>query len=290
MKNYEHLLAERHHLLNLTDKMRIAEIYKDDVWIENPVALKVIGIIENMMNVSSTIQAPCLLVEGEGGTGKTSLIRQLQEHPEWKGSMVHISLAEKPSNLKFKEQIMAVLGLPSSPMSGRSNSNVEPELALVIKLRKIRALCIDELHDSLLVNRLDQRKNLSLLKKLSGHPYNLIIIGFGVAAARHALKSDPQFERRFYQVMLPDWGESTTFRSFLAGIEENLPLKQSSALYSEELMKFILSASSGRMDNVIKLIKSAAAYAITTKLEKITLELLELAADDPWGYELANVR
>ncbi|MNR61999.1 hypothetical protein D3C85_1838950 [compost metagenome] len=67
-------------------------------------------------------------------------------------------------------------------------------------------------------------------------------------------------------------------------IEESLPLQKPSNLYSEEMVKSILSIAYGRMDKTLELIRSAACYAVKLGTEQIDLEMLHRAAKNPWGY------
>ena len=84
--------------------------------------------------------------------------------------------------------------------------------------------------------------------------------------------------------MLGDWKEDEEFRSFLLELEESLPLRKPSCLYSEEMVSAILSITSGRMDKTVEIIRSAACYAIKTGVESINLDLLKKAVKNPWGY------
>lgn len=83
---------------------------------------------------------------------------------------------------------------------------------------------------------------------------------------------------------LCDWKETEEFRSFLAGIEENIPLKIPSTLYDQEKVNYLLVHTQGRMDGVIKLIRCAASYAVRSGEERITIKLLERARLEPFGY------
>lgn len=74
------------------------------------------------------------------------------------------------------------------------------------------------------------------------------------------------------------------FRSFLATLEKHVALKHESHLHQEDFVRLIHYHSDGTMDNVVKIVKAAAIYAITTGQERITKDLIEKAVVDPWGY------
>ncbi|TER86663.1 hypothetical protein IPC30_30585 [Pseudomonas aeruginosa] len=93
-----------------------------------------------------------------------------------------------------------------------------------------------------------------------------------------------QAARRFYSVQIDDWRESESFRSFLAGVEQNLPLRRPSNLDGAEVIGFLLENTGGRMDSIMNSIKSAACYAVKSGEERITIGSLVKAISTPWSY------
>lgn len=286
MSSYEHLTASVRELAFSSDDLRLAAIQRDGFYIDHPQSDRILTMIENVLAVPRRMQAPCMIVTGAAGTGKSSIIQQIKRSEVLSSQIAFLDMAANPFNLKFGELLVSALGLPPGLIKfGQPRKATLPaELAEVIKLRKIKALVIDELHDSMLVARPEQLKNLSILKALSNHVYGLSIIGFGVELARNALSIDEQFSRRFYSVKVDDWSESESFRSFLAGVEQNLPLRRPSSLDGAEVIGFLLENTGGRMDSIINAIKSAACYAIRSGEERITLDALVKAISMPWSY------
>lgn len=282
----EHLQIGRRKFLDFTDDDRMAEIQADSVYVEYPQAYRIKTVLNNILKTTDRVQAPCLLVSGEGGTGKSSIINQIKVDPVLSTSLVFMALNVNPYNLKFGELLADALGVPQGAAGyGRSKRELLPsELGEVIRLRQKKGIVIDELHDAMLVPRPEQHRNLSMIKGLSNAPYSLTVVGFGTTAAKHSLSFDPQLSRRFYKIDLEDWGETESFRSFLAGVEENLPLRHVSNLDGPEIVGYLLERTGGRMDDVMKIIKSAACYAIRSGEEKITLNNLNKAFSFPWSY------
>ncbi|RSC25933.1 transposase [Pseudomonas putida] len=263
-------------------KERIRNILKD-YWIDYPQARKPVNAIMTILEVPIRNTAPCMLVCGEGGSGKTAIVQQLtKKNPALGSPMVFLSLVDNPGNLKFKQLILEALGLPTRLGSGRGV--LPQEVAGYIEAKGVRALIIDEFHDSLLVAKNELQKNLSLLKGLSAPPYHLSVIGFGTKDARNALSSDPQLARRYYINELLPWNMDEDFRNFLATLEHFVKLRKPSNLHSEDMVRLIHRYSQGTMDNVVRLVKVAAIYAIVSGEEKITAEHLEKASQEPWGY------
>lgn len=280
----EHVKPAKRHMLEFDIKSRI-KIIQQNLWVDCPQTLLVMRMIKNIVQSPPQIQAPCMLVCGEGGSGKTSLVNHLKSNcKKWDQKIIFMALNENPGNLHFRELLLEAMSIPNSNRNA-VKPTLPTELAEYVKLRNIRALVIDEFHDALLLNRAEQLKNLSAIKGLSGEPYCLSIIGFGTALARNALRYDAQLLRRYHIHDLPKWTESEHFRGFLAAIEENLPLREPSLLYSEEVVKFLLNNSDGIMDNVVKIIKHGAILALSVGEERVTLECMRQSMENPWAFK-----
>ncbi|MFW9082538.1 TniB family NTP-binding protein [Pseudomonas sp. P2757] len=202
--------------------------------------------------------------------------------------LLFIDMAEDPqiaTKKSLRGELAKALQLPFDSLTRASPKvDVPNELGEAIKLRGIWGIVIDELQDALLRSKQEQRANMSILKKLVGPAYGLKMFGFGTVAARLALSSNDEFKRRFFEFPLENWKESEEFRSFLFEIEELMPLKLPSKLYSEEMTKAIITISAGRMDKTVELLRCAASYAIRRKIECIDIQCLKWAAKSPWGY------
>jgi hypothetical protein len=273
--------AKRSHALS--GVVERIEIINKNIWVDCPQCSRVERVVKNMLNARGISPAPCLLVCGEGGAGKTSIISRISsKHAAADGVVAFASLSENPDNLRFRELLLMALGVPLKAQGGAGK--IPNGLEKYLQLRKIIAVIIDEFHDALLAQVAEQRKNLSLLKTLSGPPYHLSVMGFGTLSAVNALKQDPQLERRFEVLKLLPWVEGDEFRSFLASIEENLPLRKASRLYSQETVKYLLTNTNGTMDQVLKVIKFGAIHAIKNGEEKITMESMQEGSVRRWDY------
>jgi hypothetical protein len=275
IKPYAHLRKSLQHLTLLPDEQRVM-ICLQDVFIDYPTSQSIIETIGYMLKVENKIQAPCMLVWGSGGYGKTSIIQRIKAaNAEKKEKLIFMSFRQNPNNYNFRELLFESFGMPiTRKFSGYDASK---EFALTVQRLNIRGIVIDEIHDALTLTPFQQKINLSLLKNLSGDPYNLSVFAFGIDKASEALRLDPQLERRYMQLPLPTWSLDENFRAFLAGYERVLPLKLESMLWSEELATRLYALSAGIMDNVAKIIQVCAAEAIISGTEKITPELVDRA-------------
>ncbi|MDZ3826584.1 TniB family NTP-binding protein [Pseudomonas monsensis] len=282
--NLEHILPARRSLVLLKDKQRISAIYEDR-WVNHPQVALLRATARALYEMPPRIQAQCMLISGRAGMGKTSLLKKIELDLEVirkrnaeACSCIAFSLAPDPTLNSFEDTIGEALGVPIGKIR---NGLVSQAFCRLAHLRNLRLLLIDELHNLLNVGRIDQRKNLAFLRALSSPPMSLSIIAFGVDDAVHAIKSDAQLERRFQIYDLPPWKQNDSFRAFLTSYEGTLPLRYPSELWQQEKVNFLLSATDGMTDNVVKCITRGAAWAILDGKERIDLACLEKAIDIP---------
>lgn len=285
--SYNHLKQSAQKHLHLDVDSRIALIHKE-LWIDYGTSETVFHMMNNMADVPDRQNAPALLVTGAGGAGKSAIVAKIRSRVKKSEGLIFLSMAESPEiaiKKSLRAELAMAMGIPIDQHSrAKPGSEIPREIAEIIKLRGFWGVVIDELHDALLRPKHEQRINMSILKKLLSSEYGLKLFCFGTIAARQALQSNDEFKRRFFEIALKDWIEDEDFRAFLLEVEESLPLKKPSNLYSQEMVKAILGATSGRMDNTISLIRSAACYALKSGAECIDVDFLQRATRNPWGY------
>lgn len=283
----QHLREDRRRLLSANIESRIATV-QQDIWVDYKPSEVVFRMMNNIAKVPRRQNAPALLVTGPGGTGKSAIISQIRRRVVNSDGLIFINMAEDPelaAKKNLRVELAKAFGVPiDRRYLSNSNMDLPSELKEVIQLRKIWGVVIDELHDALLKSKQEQRINMSILKKLLGPEFGLKLFCFGTAAARQALSSNDEFKRRFFEYPLEDWIENEDFRAFLFELEEFIPLKNPSNLYSSEMVRTILAITYGRMDKTIELLRSAACYAIKGGSESIDVESLRQAASGPWSY------
>ena len=267
-----------------SDLKRI-EVIGRDIWISCPRHQSITKTVDNILKLKDVEPAPCMLVCGEGGFGKTALINELKMSSKDRSEAIRfMSLADNPGMLKFSDLVMSALGVPILPGRATTRALLPPDIVKYVRQSNIRALIIDEMQSSLTVSRGEQERNLLLIKALSGAPYRLSIIAFGTSAAKNALSVDAQLSRRYEILELQRWTLDDEFRNFLASWENELPLREDSRLYRDDIAKALLLHSNGVMDFVVKGVKWAAIQAVLTGEEKITKELIEKGFATRWSY------
>lgn len=283
----DHVRPDLRHYLSADMDTRLGAMYSE-LWVDHNSSEAVFRMMNNIANVPDRLTAPALLVVGPGGSGKSAIISHIPKRVKTSSGLLLLDMAESPEiNIKktLRGELALALNLPSAPGArAKSGSEIPNEIREVIKLRRIWGVVIDEFHDALLRSKQEQRTNMSILKKLLGPEYGLKLFCFGTIDARNALKSNEEFKRRFHEVFLSDWSEDEAFRAFLLEIEESLPLKEPSHLYSEEMVRTLLSMTDGRMDRTLDIIRSAACYAVKLGVEHVNLDTLQRANRSLWGY------
>jgi hypothetical protein len=280
----EHIAPAYRKLALLDDKQRITSIYTDR-WINYPEVNSIRAVVRAVYEMPRKIQAQCVLVSALSGMGKTSLftkiesdIETLRKRNQDYGGCISFGMPPDPTFSGFEEIVGEALGVPIGKIR---NGVIPTTFSRLAHLRNLRMILIDEVHNLLNANRMDQRKSLALLRAMSGPPLSLSIVAFGIDDAEFAILGDDQLKRRFQIYKLPLWKEDDRFRSFLAAYESILPLKKPSELWRKDRVKFLLSSTGGITGDIVKYITRGAVWAILDRKEEIDMACLEKAVDIP---------
>jgi hypothetical protein len=284
----DHILPTRRQAISWSDDKRVGLIYAD-CWINYPEVKAIRGTVHAVYGMPAKIQAQCVMISGDPGMGKTSLfsriesdLETLRKRSEEPRGYISFTVPPDPTLSGFEESIEKALGVSI----GRIRGGILPaSLTRAVEMRRIRMVLIDEVHNLLNANRVDQRKNLSFFRALSSPPLSLCITAFGTEDAHHAISSDSQLARRFQRYHLPLWSENENFRSFLAAYESYLPLKKPSELWGAGKVKYLLKETAGNTDAIVKRITRGAVWAILDGKESIDLKCLEKTEGIPPYFE-----
>jgi len=286
-EEYKHLAERGQAYVGAANGERVDMILRD-IWINCPRFKHILQYAENLSRYREAVPAACMIIYGEGGSGKSSLIGQIiRKSAKLPGRIASLSLVNNPGGLRFSELILHGLGIPLS--GGRNGKLLLPaDVAKYIRQQDVRILIIDELHAALCATKTEQIKNLGHLKALSNDPARLSIIGVGTLEAASALSYDQQMERRYEAFSLERWDLDDEFRNFLVSWEQNLPLRKPSAMHEDDIARYILDKSRGVMDDVVKCVKWAAVQAILTGEERITREMIDRGWSIKLGFTLES--
>lgn len=271
--------------LEKSDAERIAYC-KQDQWIGYTSAMTLLEILEDKFNEPPQLRNEGLLIYSDYNNGKTAILKKF--YNMHKASFETINAEEE----SVYEIPIIYFQAPSMPDEGRLYSLILNELCVPHKatekvmekarlvehyLRKLntKMMLIDEIHSALTGNLNKQRTFIEDLKQLS-NKLSLSIVLAGTREAHSALSIKDEVASRFPSLELPRWSNDKKFRSFLASYETCLPLKETSNIADDlHLVEVIYHKSEGLIGKAVNLLKKAAAKAIKSGHEKITVADIE---------------
>ena len=279
---HTHLNAEARLIAQLDDGRRIAHL-AEDRWIDYPRARQALVELERLMACPERTRMPGLLLHGESNIDKSMVVQKfLRAHSAHEFNpdtgllqvdVLAIEMPSAPQERRLHGQLLMALNAPYRP----GDRLAAVEYTAMTLLRKVapRMIVVDEVHNLLAGTAHEQRASLNLLKFLSNQLKCAVVV-LGTRDALAAMQTDAQIASRFPGFELPRWQENEDFRSFLAGFERQLPLRQASRIAgSRPMVSAIMGATSGITGSISELLSRAAEAAIRTKKECITPELLQ---------------
>lgn len=271
-------------LLDATDEERLAHIDKP-VFIPYKHASEILAEMEDLIEHPKTNRMPNMLIVGRSNNGKTEILKEfLKRHPAEDrrefdtvyAPVIYIQSPPGPTEHIFLNKLLMMLGV-----TVRQNDASDRKLMQLLDILpriQTKVLMVDELNALLAGSVTKQRFFLNMLKYLSNE-LQICIVAAGTAEAEHAVRSDAQIQSRFPLRTLPRWQEGEDFRKLLYSFEYVLPLKHPSEIYRGEISSKLYGMSEGVIGEVAKILRSAAKYAIKTKEDCITMDVV---ADCPY--------
>lgn len=254
---------------------------KKDRWIGYPLAASILEDLDDLVDQYDPVRPSCRLIVGPADNGKTRILRHLVErHPAThmsNGSAANIPVLFIPSPNRPKEELLlaTILTKLGTPVPASDNlRRLQSRLDLILPQVGLKVLLIDEFHSSIQGSKKQTHDFLQAVKKLS-NDYRISIVGAGLLSAHNAIATDDQLDTRFERLWLPRWQSDTAFKGFLKSMEKVLPLECPSNLEKNGLPEVIHTLSEGRIGQVIKLLRKAAAHSIRNGKEKIDMEAIE---------------
>ena len=280
-KHINSLLPDVKEVLNKSKEKRIKHIFTQR-FIKYPKAVEILDYMELLISIPKQTRPECMLLYGESGTGKTSIIRQFQkmhppvEDPFEDEDTIPVLVVETPFEPKVSmlyDRILYEIGVPY-----KTTENVvvkENRIEFYVNKLGIKMLILDEFHNILNGSASQQRKVLSAIKSLT-NTLKIPIVLAGTRDALIAVESEDEMKRRFFPKYLPKWKKDRDFALFLKSVEKTLPLKYPSYLWKDErIIDFLLEKGDGILADILKLIRHSAKKAIEDGKERIDYNLLK---------------
>ena len=286
MNTLDHLDPSIHGHVDLTNEQRAAFILSDR-FIRHSRLEVILNHVEFLYLRPPVTRAAGLVVSGIPGSGKTMVAQWIRRrYPEQPADgqkaaikpVLMISMTGARDAKTLYNRLLGELGVPDP---GRySGSDREQLVVKLIRAAGVKLLIIDEIQDVLTSTPRQQRFAFDTLKFLMNE-LSLPIVALGTSAAPDAMRVDEHLNARFAFRSLPKWTADQYLVELLDAAERLLPLKKPSRLSSLAISSTIIGLSGGVLDQMMRIINSAAIHAIETGAEAITPDLLNRAVIEP---------
>ncbi len=279
---YEHLHPSARAWADEDVATRVRRI-RTDRWIGYARAESTLATMEDVLSFPKRTRMPNLLLVGQTNNGKTMIVEKFRrghapvEALDADGRVANIPVLKiqmpaGPDERRFFAAILDELGMGQWP---RDHLAAQQSTAVTLmRATGVRMLIIDELHNVLAGARNQQRRLLNLLRWM-GNELQIPLVGVGTAEALRAIRSDDQLANRFEPLPLPLWTEDEAYRRLLGTLEALLPLRKPSGLVEPTIARAILARSEGVLGEIVTIVTRAAAEAVSSGTEKITLQQIE---------------
>jgi hypothetical protein len=270
--------------LSLDEKMELVE----QICIIHPRMQAILDKIDYCRDHSKrALESIGMLVMGERGTGKTTIINKYVERYPIKRTKTSTIIPV----LRIRIPVPATVGGLTACLLTALNDPFTKRGAIIVQTLRVYGLvnkCRVEVVMFDEFQHFSERESFKLIRTVSDWTKNFMgetkmpIIFFGTLKAKEILdgEENEQLKRRFpFRVILKPFGWETEedqdyFRKFLEKLDEALPLPELSNLADPDMAYRICYATGGIMNEIMRLIRAAAVLALQRDLKKIDLDLL----------------
>ena len=248
----------------------------------------------------------CMLVTGDTGSGKTSLIEYYQkEKPNLEDTyaskipILSTSLPESSTPITAAQQLLYDLG---DPFYSKSDNIIEltAKLVTLIKNCQVEMIIIDEFQHMI------DFKTKQVLCRVADWLKMLIVrtkvpfILFGLPYSELILQSNKQLAGRFLlrqsldPFRIKSKNNRIAFLSFLNAVDRALPFEKNSNLTDLKIAKALYFSSKGNLRNLMVLINHSVKRALKKGEPSLSIDSLKYAADilsitSPNPFTLENI-
>ena len=269
--------AEASVKLRAVPRAQISALQRDR-WVSYPASEAGLERLGELLETPARVRMPCVLIYGMSGTGKSMLLEKFQRdsakkvgRPTGRRTIVAAQMPPVPQVRSLYAEI--VRALDGGARSAGRFHELQSAAVGMLKHASARMLIIDEIQHLLSCNAREQRAALNAIKSLA-NTLRMSIVAAGTHEAVHVMRYDPQIASRFEQMELPVWGETEELWRFAAGYVRLLPSRLGADL-DQRVIACLLELTDGITGRVTDVLRRAAAHAIATRSNRITLDTLQ---------------
>lgn len=270
-----HLDIETRNVADDCDEDRIAHICRKR-WTEYPAAKEVGDKILSIYHQQPSERMKNLLLIGESGVGKTSLLGSAERTLRTSlytdlsipyQPLVRVLTPHIPTEKNILGGILRALDAPPVKLSHFRTQMLE-EVSAHLRSLGTRVLIFDEINSLLSGTPRQRRRALQLLRYLSSS-LKIALVFVGVPEGRAVLDADDQLKSRFSEVVLPKWKVGPDLQNFVINVVRSMPLRLPSPVQSTQLCRVLAERSDGITERIVDAIRHAAVIAVREGKERI---------------------
>ena len=273
-----HLDDTARRVLEFDDARRLALIDRD-LWIGYGRAHDAHARLGRILRSERRMRPDNLLVVGASNNGKTAIARRflarnaVPEDVAAERGRIPVALIQAPNGPRIVPLLTTILeALGRGRVRRTATAQLRVEAYQAMQDVGLRRLLIDDLHN---IRGAGVGSMLVELRQV-GSVTGVSLGAFATKEIAYALRQDEQMANRFEVMTLPRWRYGDVeYAQLLATFERQLPLRRASNLTDPVLAEQILLAAGGLIGGVARLLRHAAAEAVTSGHERIDQAMLD---------------
>jgi GTPase SAR1 family protein len=288
IKGLDHLHPKSRALVDLPIEDRIIARWPS-LWIGHRAADNIFTTLDRYLITPPSIRPRNLLVFGESGVGKSTILRRWEsrvraanakrvESEEFDGAgdwmvlpAIRIQTPPAGDETKLYNNILLEFGMKVSPSMGLAQK--ELMVRQLIAQCGVKVLLMDEFHNAL-SGRFDKRLHFNVLIKNLTNETGVPIVAAGTASVDQVFQTEDQLNRRFNRIKIERMKLDNEWRKILRAYGKLIPLRQPSDLTDPSLSERLYALSNGIIGELSNLLYDAALAAVDSGEERITEALV----------------
>lgn len=277
---YPHLMSEAARLIDASVYEKCRHILKDRC-IYYPRFQCALDLINDIMGRPNGVRPGCLAVLGPANAGKSTLALAVQkEHGKpagvfslGNGGSHPLLVVEMPTRSTEPRICLAMARAMGLAGYGTSRSRVVSDNVFRgLEAQQVKMVIFNEAQHLDHLNSLERRIALDLIKSITNHAINVVLIG--TESLEAALGQDPQITSRMRVFRMMPLSRGKELQNFVSALESCFPLPEQSNLADPKLSEFIYERTTGMVGDVVEFCNTAAIYAVRNGRSCIDIEVL----------------